>query len=398
MKKQFLAIALLAGGIVVSGNVEAQKKNVTSATLAYKNSFVTNMQNQKIDAAKTAIFEAKEYVDEASKNEETANDPKMFWIKGTIYSNIYAFGNITKDSIILKDGKMYIETALEAFKKGYDAGSKYQADIKSSIREVNMILNDISSANYSKNDFKTAANLYSTQYELLNSVGVLDSASLFNYSLCAEKNGDFKVAAENYLKLARIGYRATDSYILANSAYRQLKELDKAKEIIVEARTKYPDNKDLLLQAADTYISANDPKGAEQLLNEALANDPNNKILHLNIGLVYMDLGQNEKAEQEMLKALEIDPNYEDGLYQVGAHLVNWAREIQAKADALSFKDPKVAQYEKEATEKFQKATTHLEKYISIAPNDKSVLTILAQIYTYLGNSEKAADYKKRAE
>ncbi len=398
MKKQFLAITLLTGTLFVAVNAEAQKKNVNSATLAYKNTFVMNMQKQNLEGAKAAIFNAKEYIDEAAKNEETANDPKMFWMKGTIYSNIYAYAKIANDTTILKDGKMYIETAIEAFKKGYDDGPKFQSDIKSSIREVKMLLNDLSSQSFSKEDYTSAADLYLNQYELSTAIGVLDSASLFNYALSSEKIGNYTDAAENYAKLAGLGYRATDSYILANIAYRNAKDLEKAKAVIIEGRSKYPENKDLLLQAADTYISANDPAGAESLLNEAISKDPNNKVLHLNIGLVYMDLKQNEKAEKAMLKAIEIDPKYEDGLYQAGALLVNWAREIQAQADNLSFKDPKVAQYEKQATETFQRATTHLENYIALVPNDKDVLTILAQIYTYLGNSQKAAEYKKRAE
>ena len=39
-----------------------------------------------------------------------------------------------------------------------------------------------------------------------------------------------------------------------------------------------------------------------------------------------------------------------------------------------------------------------LEKYIVAFPDDKAVLNILFQLHRNLGNSEKAIEYKKRAE
>jgi Tfp pilus assembly protein PilF len=111
-----------------------------------------------------------------------------------------------------------------------------------------------------------------------------------------------------------------------------------------------------------------------------------------------MDLKQNEKAEQALVKALEIDPNYEDALYQLGAHLVNWAGEIRNTANNLKINDPNYDKMLAESDATYKKAVSPLEKYAEKNPTDKSVLTILFQLHRNLGNMEKAAEYKKRAD
>jgi Tfp pilus assembly protein PilF len=46
----------------------------------------------------------------------------------------------------------------------------------------------------------------------------------------------------------------------------------------------------------------------------------------------------------------------------------------------------------------YKRALVPLERYIAKNPNDKDVLNILFQINRSLGNSEKALEYKKRAD
>jgi Tfp pilus assembly protein PilF len=52
----------------------------------------------------------------------------------------------------------------------------------------------------------------------------------------------------------------------------------------------------------------------------------------------------------------------------------------------------------KEADDIYKRALIPLEKYIAKNPNDKDVLTILFQLHRSLGNTEKAIEFKKRAD
>jgi hypothetical protein len=52
----------------------------------------------------------------------------------------------------------------------------------------------------------------------------------------------------------------------------------------------------------------------------------------------------------------------------------------------------------KEADEIYKRALPPLEKYITTYPDDKVVLGIMSKLYRSLGNLEKSAEFKKRAE
>jgi Tfp pilus assembly protein PilF len=166
----------------------------------------------------------------------------------------------------------------------------------------------------------------------------------------------------------------------------------------MEGRKKYPNDRDLLLELVNINIDAGDAAGAEAALNEAISTDPNNKQLHYTIGTIYIDLKEYEKAENALNKALEIDPNYADALYQLGAHLVTWAGETKTAANQLKFGDPSYNKMIEDSEATYKRALIPLEKYIEKSPNDKDVLNILFQLNRSLGNSEKAMEYKKRAD
>ncbi|MEY3425836.1 MAG: hypothetical protein RL679_1194, partial [Bacteroidota bacterium] len=94
----------------------------------------------------------------------------------------------------------------------------------------------------------------------------------------------------------------------------------------------------------------------------------------------------------------EIDPEYIDAQYQLGAHLVTWGTETKTAANQLKFGDPNYDKMLKSADEIYKRALVPLEKYIAKNPNDKDVLNILFQINKNIGNTEKALEYKKRAD
>ena len=98
-----------------------------------------------------------------------------------------------------------------------------------------------------------------------------------------------------------------------------------------------------------------------------------------------------------MNKALELDPEYIDAQYQLGAHLVTWASDLKTEANQLKFGDPNYNKLMLQSEETYKRALIPLEKYIISFPEDKAVLTILFQLHRNLGNSEKALEYKKRA-
>jgi tetratricopeptide (TPR) repeat protein len=399
MKNKVAKTSLIAGALIISASTFAQKKNETSAAVEFKNKYQMSMASGDVEGAKKALIAAKEFIDLAAEHVETKESPKTLYYKGEIYANFLMVGMQTMDTTFMKiGGEDALEVAIAAYKKGFDVSDKFDSDIKDAVYQKKAMLDPYANMLYKNNMFKEAGELYMTQADLSSAVSELDSTSIFNGSLCFEKGSEFIKAAEGYEKLAKVGYKGTTTYVLASSAYRKGGDIEKAKAIVAEGRKKHPSDRDLLLELVNTNIDAGDAAGAEAALNEAIAKDPNNKQLHYTIGTIYIDLKENEKAEKALNKSLEIDPDYADALYQLGAHLVTWAGDTKTAANQLKFGDPNYNKMLQQADDTYKRALVPLEKYIGKNPNDKDVLNILFQLNRSLGNTEKALEYKKRAD
>ncbi len=399
MKKSILKSVLTIAGLAFVMTSMAQKKNETSAAVEFKNKYLPAMSKGDFATAKKALVSAKEFIDLAADHADTKESPKTLYYKGEIYSHFMILGIQSMDTTFIKQGgEDALETSISAFKKGFDVSDKYDSDIKEAVFQKRVMLDGFAGGLYKNEMYKEAAEVYSTEAKFLSAIGELDSTAIYNAALCYERSGDFANAAPNYAKLAKANYRGTTSYVLASNAYRKNGQIEEAKAIIADGRNKFPADRDLLLELVNTNIDANDPQGAETALAEAIAKDPNNKQLHYTIGTIYIELKQNEKAETSLNKALEIDPNYIDAQYQLGAHLVSWAGDVKTAANQLKFGDPNYNKMLTQADALYNKAIIPLEKYIAKNPKDKDVLNILFQINRSLGNSEKALEYKKRAD
>lgn len=397
MKTNLIKTTLAVGSILVATVSISQKKNETSAAVAYKNTYSSAISSKNIPAAIKALTDAKRYIDLAAENVETKESPKTLMLKGSIYSTIYLLGFDSKDTSLLNlAGPSALDVAVTSLKAGYNISDKYKSDIKDVVNEKHGVVDAIAMNLYTEKMFKEAAEMYATQVKLYDVINLLDTTSLFNSALCYDKAGDTEKAAKRFEKLAKAGYRGALTYAMASNAFRRNKQLSEAKTIITEGRIKFPQDKEILLEAVNCSLDANDATGAEALLNEAISKDPKNKLLHLTIGSIYIDLKQNEKAEASFNNALAIDPEYDDALYQLGATLVNWAGTIIAQTNDLKYNDPKIKVLEKQANEIYNRAIIPLEKYASKNPTDKNVLKSLSQLYRNLGNMEKADAYKER--
>lgn len=389
----------LLGAIMVSSLAFGQKKNETSAAVEYKNKYLPALRSQDYETAKKAILSAKEFIDLSAAHPDTQNSSKTSYYKGEIYLGIVTLSKLSKDAdLAAMDSEMLLKEAVAAYKKAYDADNKFDSDIEDAVYNARFFFDQNANKMYTAGEFKTAAGMYAWQNKFAETVGQLDSNAVFYGGVCAEQAGDFKMAGDNFYKMAKVGFKGATSYNLAAGAFRKSGDVEKAKSVIAEGRKIYPTDRDLLLELVNINIDANDPAGAEEALNAAIATDPNNKQLHYTIGTIYIEMKQNEKAEKALNKALQIDPNYVDAQYQLGAHLVSWAGDLKTEAAQLKFGDAKYDVMMAQSEEIYKRAVKPLEDYIGKNPNDKDVLNILFQLNRSLGNSEKALEYKKRAD
>ena len=350
----------------------AQKANVTDAALLMKK--YNPMAG--LDASKKLLTKAKDFIDIAAVNTETAGSAKMHMYRGEIYFGLIevaamesAATGTKPDEAIIKE---YEAIAKASFNKVLeDPKKECIPDIQSFLNFRSNMYFNMGIKSYETRNFEMATQLF---------VGAIEVKSFLN-----EKYPDAEVNAQLCLS------RTVDSLL-------KVKSFDKALELANVVNEVVPQNIDILILLVNIYLQKGDVIGSQKYLNEALALDPNNKQLYYVLGTAYMDLEENEKADNALSKALEIDPAYNDAQYQLGAHLYNWAAQLKKEAGQLPENDASYEPLMEKATAMQYRSLALLEKYIAVNPLDKTVLEILRSTYSKLGNNEKASEYKNRIE
>lgn len=390
--------SLIIGAMGLATLSFGQKSIETSAAVE-RNKANGLMMRGNIAEAKKAFVSAKEFIDKAAAHEDTKNRQKTLWLKGDIYTTLFGLALQTGDTTLVKSlGEDVMDEAIDALKKGYPLGKKHQSDITETVDKNRNSANQIAGMAYKAEQFEAAAELYDLQARFGECIEFVDSTAIFNSALCFDKSEKYEKAAPMYARLVEMGYQTANSASMASAAYRKLKKYDEAKAIVTKAREKYPTDRGLLMESVNTFLEQGDAEGAESALNEAIATDPNNKQLHYVIGTIYNDLKKNAEAEKALNKALEIDPDYADAQYQLGAVLVSWAGDLRAEANRTAQGDSNYDKLMAQSKEVYGRAVAPLEKYIQKDPKNKTVLTILSQIHRNIGNSEKALEYKRKAD
>lgn len=94
----------------------------------------------------------------------------------------------------------------------------------------------------------------------------------------------------------------------------QKEDYDHALSLVSEARMKYPDNYDLLVNEANIYLKKGNTNKFLELLKEGIVLKPNEPELYYNIGVVSAEAGNIEEANNAYRKALALKPDYYNAL------------------------------------------------------------------------------------
>lgn len=404
MKKQLLLAGL---SLVLSTAAFAQKKNLTDAILLMRKYDPTG----QITENKKTVTEAKNFIDLAAANPETAQDSKMLFYRAQIYYALIETATLETASTGTETDQStlsaYKEVAIASFKKVIEDPKKaYSQDARTFINSKAAFIFELGIMAYNEKKYQQATTAFIAALEVKTFIGEFDTI--------AEENASF---AASY---------AIEDLISA-------KKFDEALVFADKISAALPQNIGILISMVNINLQKGDVAATETSINKALALDPLNKQLYYVLGTSYMDKKENDKATAALKKALEIDANYNEALYQLGAHLYNLAVEKRNAGVELDYKNPKATQLEAEAMDLFKQALEPLEKYETLNPSENeverikknykekmesgnfenaklldaqkseiisacSILDILFKTNMKLGNIEKAKEYKTRMD
>ena len=207
-------------------------------------------------------------------------------------------------------------------------------------------------------------------------------------------NNDPKKTKEIGDKLMAINFKIPLIYSSMAKLSLSQKDTASALSCLDKGLALFEDNLDLLTLQIDILMAQKKNDLLKQKLESALEISPDNDILHAVLANLYSKLNDMEKAEKEYLKAIDLNPKNEYAQFNLGALYFNTGNEWNKKSNDLPPKETaKAKEYEKKSDDYYKKAIVHFEEYYKIKP-DAAVKQRLRQLYTRLGETEKANQYK----
>lgn len=396
MKLNNIKVALVGAAMLVGTQLSAQKSNVVSAALEYKK-YTPAFYSQKMDEAKKAIMDAKEFIDPAMEHENTKDDEKAHYYNAVIYFGLIELSSLEENEDLKEfQNEETMEMIKESMLIAYNS-RKFKRDVEDFIDQKVSMANTAGKAYFEKEKFEMAYAGFASAYELQNMIDI-DDENMKQNALISAQN--------------------------AVAVMKKEGESDKALEFIKSTREVFPTNAELAIEGVNIALDNGNMKEAEAFFEAAAEADPENKLLFSSMGSIYLssadeayaelnkmevtDEGYVEKseevellytkAEDNLKRSLEIDPEYLDASYNLGVLYLGRGEKLTQKANQMDFDDPQYEATLNKSEEMYKKAIDPLEVYIEQDPNNAGVLTVLFQVHRRAGNTDKAMEYKKRAD
>jgi len=338
------------------------------------------------------LDKALESINLCIQDPSTAQDPKAWFIRGNIYSELA----ITKDEKFKALEADPLTKALESYKKAteYDEKKEFTEDIFQKVNwQRNKYFNEAVEA-YGKKDFKSAMLSFDHSFLALESINIHDTLSLFYAATCASLAND-RVQAKKYLiDLLKYKAKSVAIYTSLSELYRQDKDSSASLAVIREGQKMYPGNMPLFLAETNIYLTFNNTTKALDNLKMAAKKDSANPSIYYALGTIYNKLVDDTTKTADMRdqmfgfaveaykKAIQLKPDYFDPVFNLGALYVNKAVIYDDKAKNLPLDAEAEYKTQKaEANKYLEAAIPYLEKASELQPTDISTMNSLKQIY-----------------
>jgi tetratricopeptide (TPR) repeat protein len=378
-------------------------KKITFVLMAVMISVAASAQKGKVTAAESFIAQgafdkAKEAIETAIANPKSAVLAKTFYVKGKLCQAAFDSGNP-------KFTELYPDILNEAL-KNYGKAIEMDPKMKNVLIKDNAyaqlgnsFLND-AIAKFSAKDYVGALKAFESNVKISESdvyVGMVDTLVIFNAGLAAYNAGLYEEAIKHFRTCTISGTEDTKPYIFISDSYLKLKDTLNAESALTEGVTAYPDTLDIILQATQFYLDADNSEKAFQFVSKAMEKDPGNYILYLVEGSLYMKTMDYPKAIASMQKSLELNPTQFESNYNIGLCYVSIANQMLTDANMIA--DNKEYEIAKnKAFDKMKEAVPYFLKAEQANPTSLATLEFLREIYLKVKMMPEFEVYKKKIE
>jgi len=378
-------------------------KKITFLLLAVLISAAASAQKGKVNAAETMIrdgeFEkAKEAIETAIANPKTVGYAKTYYVKGELCQAAFDSGDP-------KNMELYPDILMEAF-NNYEKAAELDPKMKNTLirdnayaKLGNSFLNDAINK-FNEQDYEGAMLSFERNVKVAESdiyVGMVDTLVIFNAALAAY-NAELYQKAIDYFRTCTIsGTEDTKPYIFMSDSYLKMKDTTKAEAVLMEGYEMYPDTLDIILQATQFYLDANNSDKAFEFVHKAMDKDPENYVLYLVEGSLYMKLEDYPKAIESLKVSLTKNPEQFESNYNIGLCYVSIANNMLNDANMIADNDAYEVAKDK-ALEEMKEAIPFFLDAEKANPTSLATLEFLREIYLKVKMMPEFETYKAKVD
>jgi tetratricopeptide (TPR) repeat protein len=194
----------------------------------------------------------------------------------------------------------------------------------------------------------------------------------FYIAYSSNKLGNLQDAAKYYNHLIDADTAKAEYIEVAANIYKSIGDTSKALGVIKKGRSRFPNDKLLLMNEANIYSNKKNYSALAPLLTPLISSYPNNASVAFVAGNCYDNLNQYNLAETCYKQAIDINGAIYDPIFNLGL---------------LYFKESLIFPTDK--IKNINLAVAMLEKANEISPNDINALKVLQLIYTQTQNSNQ---------
>ncbi|PRD47687.1 hypothetical protein C5745_08855 [Sphingobacterium haloxyli] len=287
----------------------------TSAQSNYKESSNSFARYTKSGDLKN-LENAKKFIDETYKNRRDSNSVRVNVLRAMIYSSI-AYADSTRT---VKNPKDPIDITYESVNK------IKKRDWENYTSESNYIKQNLAASHIYKAKKALEKEDYAGAYESylkVKGLNVQNYDVTYNLALLASQTGQHDAAIGYYNDLLQKGDAPVEYYLELAEAHKRNGDNQGVLNTLHEARTKFPENKQVLLNLIQLFAQNNEYKAIAPIIDEAIAHEPEDIDLNYLAGYANENVGNIEIAKRYYAKVLRLDPNNYEANLALGLIFLN---------------------------------------------------------------------------
>jgi tetratricopeptide (TPR) repeat protein len=259
--------------------------------------------------------------------------------------------------------------------------------------KLSTILYEKGGEEYAEGNYGKAADFYEKAYNAVLLLNQIDTGALYNVALCAEKAGDGERAQKNYELLANMRYHNLIVYQHLASLYEKADKKVEAAKMLDISIEMFPDDSTAYLIAANENLVMDNHDRVVAIGKMSETKFPVFPLMYVILGASYQNAGDMDNAEINYHKAYEQAPEEYEPNFRIGAFYVEKGNKVKTAAENLPL--DAMEQYNAEkarAKDIFTKAIPHLEKALTLSPDNIAVMKTLRDLYNFISDTGKAKE------